>query len=121
MTLSRSEYAALYNALETAAAIMREQDVVSMLGEAYWSDEASKITAGLEALNSYEMHPKTFAARHRNEHKAILAAEGIDMMGVLLQRAEFLELENKAWTAQDKAIIRAGFVVSRRVTAHCRN
>lgn len=92
-----------------------------MLGEAYWPDEAKKITTGLEALNSYEMHPKTFAARHRNEHKAILVAEGIDMMGVLLQRTEFLELENKAWTAQDKAIINEGIELYQRATEHCRN
>lgn len=121
MTLKNKDYAAIHNALETAAAIMKERTVIDMAGEAYFTDEAEKIQRGIEAFQQYDANPLSHAARYRNEAKLAEAGKAIDIMDILLTRNGFAEMKDRAWTDHDREVIQVGLQAFQQATQHCRN
>lgn len=120
MPLSPSAHAKIHNAIETAAAIMREPDVIEQAGYAYVTEEAEAIQRGVEAFHRLDLGAKSHAARLQDEGRLSLVGRAMDVADILLARDGFQSLKGQAWTDHDQAVIKEGLGAFQRATAYQR-
>ena len=120
MPLSTADHAKIHNAIETAAAIMREKAVIEQAGYAYVTEEVEAIQRGVEAFHKLDLLTSTHAARFQNEGRLALVGKAMDVADILLAREGFQTLKGQAWTDHDQAVIKEGLGAFERATAYQR-